>query len=84
MECRDDTAEAESGLRSLQAADIIGLPAMERDGDAERAPKGSLRINAQGGVGFTGKAIRRGDFFGGGHGDITLTVNGTDVAKMFC
>jgi len=64
----DSEAAAESGIWIFKAADVVALPAMERDGNASKLGQGSANIHAETAIAFLCEDERAFEMLGGfGH-----------------
>ena len=64
----DGDSAAERVADVFEAAHVIALPAVERDGNLRESAEGAVHIDAEGGVAFVGESVGGGGGFGAGHG----------------
>jgi len=55
-----DASAGEGGVRLFESADVVALPAVERDRCGGKRRKSRLGIDSEQGVGFTGECVRGG------------------------
>lgn len=76
-----DAAGVDGAFGGLETADVIGLPAVEGDGDFEGAGEGGFGVDAEVGVGFAGEFVGGGDLFGRSHGRGSLELKAQSLEQ---
>ena len=61
---RGHDAAGEGTAEILEAADVVTLPAVKRDGDFGKLLEDGVGVNPEGGVAFAGELVGGGNLFG--------------------